>query len=50
LSSLLYATSPADPTIYLLTALNILLIAVIAISFPANRAVRIDPSMALRNQ
>ena len=50
LAGLLYATSPVDPGIYLLTAVVITVIAIVAISFPTSRAVRIDPYRALRDQ
>ena len=50
LSALLFQTSPVDVGIYLGVALVISLVAVVAISVPVNRAVRIDPWQALREQ
>ncbi|MES3008979.1 MAG: ABC transporter permease [Pseudomonadota bacterium] len=50
LSRVLYATSPIDPLVYGGTAILIVLMAILAISLPTNKAVRIDPSQALRNQ
>ncbi|MGB4248325.1 MAG: ABC transporter permease, partial [Pseudohongiellaceae bacterium] len=50
LSRVLYATSPIDPVVYLGTALLIAVMALLAISLPTNRAVRVDPSQALRDQ
>lgn len=50
LSRLLYATSPVDIAVYLATALAISIMALFAISIPTNRAVKVDPSRALRDQ
>jgi len=48
LSSLLFAVSAANPTIYLQVALLMIAIAMIACLLPAWRAVRINPMVALR--
>ncbi len=50
LSRLLYETSPVDIVVYLSIAVIIAVMAVVAISLPAERAVRVDPSKALRDQ
>lgn len=47
--SLLFEIEPANPVIYLLTALFLLAVALIASFLPARRASRIDPTTALRH-
>jgi predicted lysophospholipase L1 biosynthesis ABC-type transport system permease subunit len=47
LESLLYEVRPADPSILLLVALVLLLIAVLACAIPARATTRIDPVRAL---
>jgi len=49
LQSLLYQTSPREPMIYLLATGVLLLIAGIAGAFPAWRATRVSPMIALRS-
>jgi putative ABC transport system permease protein len=44
------AVSPADPAVYLAAAVFTMVIAVIATAFPAWRAVRVDPLVALRHE
>jgi len=48
--SLLFAVSPADPTVYLITALATILLALAAAAVPAIRAMRVDPTVALRHE
>ena len=44
----LFEVDPADPLIYLAVAAMLLLVAEFASWFPARRATRIDPVIALR--
>jgi putative ABC transport system permease protein len=48
LSSILYAVRPNDPLTYLLVAIVLGLVAVLACSLPARRAMHVDPMVALR--
>ncbi|MEP6494958.1 MAG: ADOP family duplicated permease [bacterium] len=48
LTSLLYAVSPADPATFIAIALLVATIALLASYIPARRALRIDPTEALR--
>jgi len=45
----LFEVNPADPLIYLVVAVLLLLVAEFASWLPARRATRIDPVIALRN-
>ncbi len=45
---LLFEESPHDPTVYMLVAGVLLLVAVLASFIPASRAARVDPMLALR--
>jgi ABC-type antimicrobial peptide transport system permease subunit len=47
-SSLLFQVSPTDPPTYSLTPLALALVALAACYVPARRALRIQPSVALR--
>jgi predicted permease len=47
-SSMLFAVSPGDLTVYLLAAFATMIIALAATSIPAIRAMRVDPMVALR--
>jgi putative ABC transport system permease protein len=49
-SAALVAVSPADPAVYAAAAMFTVVIAVIATAFPAWRAVRVDPLLALRHE
>ena len=48
LRSLLYETSPRDPLTFAVVCLVLLVVASLAASLPAWRAVRVDPNIALR--
>jgi putative ABC transport system permease protein len=50
LRTLLFGVTAAAPAIYLGTAATLVLVAVIACVIPAQRAARVDPSVALRNE
>jgi len=48
ISSLLFQTSPRDPIIFVVMAVSMLAVAVVASVVPARRAARVDPATALR--
>ena len=48
LESVLFETSPVDPTIYFIVAVVLLVVAGFACWFPASRATKVDPIIALR--
>ncbi len=48
LSALLFAVTPTDPLTFIAVALLLMLVALPASYFPARRAIRIDPVVALR--
>lgn len=48
LARFLFAVSPTDAVIYFLAAMSVVLLALVATSFPALRAARLDPLRALR--
>ncbi len=47
---LLYGVRVADPTTYAVVAITLAVVAVIATLFPARRATRVDPAVALRSE
>jgi ABC-type lipoprotein release transport system permease subunit len=50
MASLLFGTSPLDPTIYMLVSLGLIIIAAIASYVPARRATLVDPVLTLRGE
>ena len=50
LQSLLYGVKPVSPLVYALTAALLLLVALVACVLPAQRAARVDPVVALRDE
>jgi ABC-type antimicrobial peptide transport system permease subunit len=48
LGSLLYTTSPRDPSVYGFVVACIVLVSLVAAYLPARRAVRVDPIVALK--
>jgi len=48
--SQLYQTAPADPAIFTIAPLLMILIAALAAWIPARRAMRVDPAIALRSE
>jgi len=48
--SLLFGVSPTDPFTYLAVGLVIIGVALLACMVPAQRAMRVDPLVAIRNE
>ena len=50
MSSILFGTSPLDPTIYVLVSLGLVGIAALASYVPARGAAQVDPAIVLRGE
>jgi ABC-type antimicrobial peptide transport system permease subunit len=50
LRSFLFGVSPFDPLVMIMTAIVVLLLALVASALPAGRAASIDPMQALRGE
>jgi ABC-type lipoprotein release transport system permease subunit len=50
MTSLLFATSPNDPAIYLLVSLGLIAVAALASYVPARSAALVDPVQTLRGE
>jgi ABC-type antimicrobial peptide transport system permease subunit len=48
-ASLLFSVSPRDPAVFVVVALSLIAVAVVASWVPAMRASRVDPNVALRS-
>jgi putative ABC transport system permease protein len=50
LGSQIFSVSPTDPSTYVLTSMVLIAVALLACLIPANRAIRVDPAVALRHE
>ena len=50
MSSMLYQVSPTDPVVFVVAAATLTAVALLAICIPAQRATKIDPVRALREE
>jgi ABC-type antimicrobial peptide transport system permease subunit len=50
LAGMLYQVSGADPVIFSMTPLLLIAVSMVACYFPARRAARVDPMVALRDE
>ena len=48
LSSLLFSVSPGEPVVFVVAAVGMVVIALVATGIPARRAMGVDPIIALR--